>query len=76
MLTISTVRTANGGARLIAGMAFDPHSTASNPVLWITSGVASVLGASDLTGKVSRLSGEKICPSLSGMRWSPVFAVV
>jgi glucose/arabinose dehydrogenase len=57
MLTINTVRNANGGARLIAGMAFDPHSTAKSPVLWISSGFASVLNSPDLSGKVSRLSG-------------------
>ncbi|MBJ7357901.1 malectin domain-containing carbohydrate-binding protein [Nocardioides sp.] len=66
--TINTVRThatAKGweGApnRTIIGLAFDPASTAANPILWITDNYA-YLGSDvpDFTGAVSRLSGPNL----------------
>ena len=59
---IDTIRTHAGGARTIIGMAFDPSSTPSNLVLWITEnrqyvGVADV---PDWTGKIVRVSGANL----------------
>jgi glucose/arabinose dehydrogenase len=57
---ISSVRTANGGARTIIGLAFDPAATATNVILWITHNDPSVSDAADWSGKVSRLSGSAL----------------
>ncbi|GGL95159.1 hypothetical protein GCM10011594_13590 [Nakamurella endophytica] len=66
--TINTVRThasAKGweGApnRTVIGMAFDPASTPTNPVLWITDNYA-YLGSDvpDFTGSIARLSGPNL----------------
>ncbi|HEY0007945.1 MAG TPA: Ig-like domain-containing protein, partial [Tepidisphaeraceae bacterium] len=53
----------NGGPRLVTGIAFDPASTAENPILWVNHGQMAVTpegrleGADDWTGKLSRLKG-------------------
>ncbi|MEA2138958.1 MAG: hypothetical protein QOG56_2108, partial [Solirubrobacteraceae bacterium] len=57
---ISSVRTANGGARTIIGLAFDPAATATNPILWISHNDPAFSDAADWTGKVSRLSGSSL----------------
>jgi hypothetical protein len=63
---INTVQAGNGGRRFLTGIAFDPASTAANPVLWVTHGqyVADNgtlnWNAPDWTGKVSRLSGANL----------------
>lgn len=60
---IMTVLAANRGPRLVTGIAFDPKSTASEPILWVNHGQMAVTpegkleGADDWTGKLSRLSG-------------------
>lgn len=67
--TISTVRTYsssaasgdtyNKGTRTVIGMAFDPKSTASAPILWISDN-APFLGPSnvpDFSGRIAKLSG-------------------
>ena len=48
------------GERIIAGMVFDPKSTADNPILWITSGYPAVSGSPNWTGKVSKLTGKNL----------------
>ena len=59
--TISTaLQTANGGNRLITGFAFDPHSTAQNPILWVSNSYYALSGATtgvDFTGKITVISG-------------------
>jgi fibronectin type 3 domain-containing protein len=60
---IRTVITANNGARLITGIAFDPASTwdpvthIGNLIMWVSHGDGQVNGAADFTGKISTLSG-------------------
>jgi glucose/arabinose dehydrogenase len=59
---IKTIASNNGGPRFVVGMAFDPASTAENPILWVTHSATSALdlggaAGADWTGKVSRLSG-------------------
>ena len=63
---IDTVRTRNGGApRTIIGMAFDPASTASNLILWITENLqyTGVADVPDWTGKIVELSGSSLSTS-------------
>ncbi len=67
--TISTVQTYssthdtyNPGTRTVIGMAFDPASTAANPILWITDD-APFLGTQDVpqfSGRVAKLSGANL----------------
>lgn len=62
---ISTVQQANKGPRIITGVAFDPRSTASDPILWVGHGQMAfnegrIEGAEDWTGKISTLSGESL----------------
>lgn len=48
------VSKANGGPRLVTGLAFDPGDAS---VLWVSHGVAALSGAGDFTGRLSTLSG-------------------
>ena len=57
---IDIVQTSNGAGRMLTGMEFDPASTASNLVLWVSHGQYAMENASDFTGKVSRLSGPNL----------------
>ncbi|HEX8914153.1 MAG TPA: Ig-like domain-containing protein, partial [Humisphaera sp.] len=57
---ITTVQTANGANRFISGIAFDPASTANNLILWVNNGQYAFEGASDWTGKLSRLTGANL----------------
>jgi glucose/arabinose dehydrogenase len=58
---IDSIKAGNGGAsRLITGIRFDPTSTASNLILWVTHGDHTELNAPDWTGKLSRLSGTNL----------------
>lgn len=64
--TFNTIQQANNGPRIITGIAFDPKSTASDPILWVGHGQMAfnegrIEGADDWTSKISTLSG----PSLS-----------
>jgi glucose/arabinose dehydrogenase len=60
---IPTIRATNRDRRLITGLAFDPKSTAVDPVLWVSHGQFVVsqsgepVGARDWTGKISVLTG-------------------
>ncbi len=59
----NTVNTGSGDTEFIIGLEFDPASTASNPILWITHSVASDLtqnSAPDWTGRLSRVSGANL----------------
>jgi hypothetical protein len=47
----------HAGPRVIIGMAFDPASTAENPILWITNNEAVLKDAPEWTGVISKLSG-------------------
>ena len=47
---------ANGGPRLITGLAFDPRDERT---LWVSHGVAALSGAADFSGKLSTLSGDR-----------------
>jgi fibronectin type 3 domain-containing protein/regulation of enolase protein 1 (concanavalin A-like superfamily) len=65
---LNAIQTANGGnKRLLTGFAFDPASTASNPILWVTHGqyrfgldpngtADENKYADDWTGKISRIT--------------------
>lgn len=53
----SALQTANGGARLITGFAFDPHSTASNVTLWVSNSYYGFTNAPDFSGKITVMSG-------------------
>jgi Big-like domain-containing protein/hemolysin type calcium-binding protein/strictosidine synthase-like protein len=54
---INSIRTANGGNRIVLGLAFDSSSTAASPILWVSHGFAGLSDNLDWTGKISRLSG-------------------
>lgn len=54
---IESLRTANGGDRMLMGIAFDPAATAGNLVLWVTHTAYGYGGMPDWTGRISRLSG-------------------
>lgn len=60
--TITSLQTANGGNRTIIGMAFDPASTASNLILWVTNNFYwnGSGQAPDWSGKITRLSGSNL----------------
>lgn len=57
---ITSLQQANGGNRLITGFAFDPRSTASNPIIWVANSFYALTGATngvDFTGKITVMSG-------------------
>lgn len=60
--TITSVQTANGGNRSIIGMHFDPLSTATNLVLWVTNNYYWSGGANapEWSGKITRLTGPNL----------------
>lgn len=53
----TALQTANGGARLITGFAFDPHSTAGNVTLWVSNSYYGFTNAPDFSGKITVMSG-------------------
>src|SRR5690349_12452110 len=53
----TTLQTANGGPRLLTGFAFDPGSTAANPILWVSNGAYTFVNAPDFSSKITRMSG-------------------
>ena len=57
---ISSLQTANGGQRLLIGLAFDPSSTASNLMLWVSHTTFGFNGMPDWGGKITRLSGPSL----------------
>src|SRR4051812_22460722 len=55
---INTVIKGNNNAkRIITGVRFDPASTATNLILWVTHGDGAEVDAPDFSGKLSRLTG-------------------
>jgi hypothetical protein len=54
---ITSLQQANGGPRLISGFAFDPASTASNVILWVSNGYYGFNNVPNFTGKLTRMSG-------------------
>lgn len=54
---ITSLQAANGGPRLISGFAFDPHSTATNLVIWVSNGYYATQNTPDWTGKITVMSG-------------------
>lgn len=59
--TVQTVRQAhNMRERLITGIEFDPASTASRPILWVSHGVNLLEGAPNFSGKISKLTGKNL----------------
>lgn len=59
----NTLATFEGSQRLVTGFAFDPSSTAANPILWVTNGVYSgpsayyTDNAPDFSDKITVMSG-------------------
>jgi hypothetical protein len=60
METITSLRDANGGNRLLIGLTFDPSSTANNLIVWATHTYFAFSNAPDFTGKLTRLSGPNL----------------
>ena len=54
---ITSLQTANNGPRLLTGFTFDPASTASNPILWVSNGAYTFTNAPDFSSKITRMSG-------------------
>ncbi|MFF5075943.1 Ig-like domain-containing protein [Actinoplanes sp. NPDC000266] len=61
---INSVRDNAGTTRTVIGMAFDPASTAANPILWVTDNYEYVgpLNVPDWSGRIGRLSGTTYTP--------------
>ncbi|MEM8873710.1 MAG: Ig-like domain-containing protein [Planctomycetota bacterium] len=55
--TITSLRDAEGAARLITGLEWDPRSTPANPIAWVTHTVTNIVNAPDFTSKLTRLTG-------------------
>ncbi len=59
-LIIPTIQRDNGGPRLITGVCFDPASTASNLIAWVSHGIMALENAAHWSGKITRLSGPNL----------------
>jgi N-acetylneuraminic acid mutarotase len=57
---ITSLQDAEGGPRMLIGVAFDPSSTASNLVLWTSHSFLAENNGPDWTGKITRLSGPNL----------------
>lgn len=57
---IDTIRNNNGGGRFVIGLAFDPRSTASNPILWVSHGAMAYQAAPNHSGSISKLTGANL----------------
>jgi glucose/arabinose dehydrogenase len=60
--TINTINASNASKRTITGMVFDPKSTASNLILYVSNNqfFSETQIASDWTGKISKLTGPNL----------------
>jgi N-acetylneuraminic acid mutarotase len=58
--TINSIQNANGGSRMLIGLAFDPSSTAGNLILWTSHTAFAFSNGPDWTGKITRLSGPNL----------------
>ena len=54
---ITSFQQYEGGKRLITGFAFDPHATASNPIIWVSNSYYAFQNTPDWTGKITVMSG-------------------
>ncbi|HYO10740.1 MAG TPA: choice-of-anchor D domain-containing protein [Tepidisphaeraceae bacterium] len=57
---IASLIDAEGGPRLLTGIAFDPAATAGNLILWVTHSDAAGSNADEWSGKVTKLSGASL----------------
>jgi fibronectin type 3 domain-containing protein len=57
---ITSLQTYEGGPRLTTGFAFDPASTAANPILWVSNGFYGQTNAPDWDGKITKMSGSNL----------------
>ena len=57
---ITSLTDAEGGARLLIGLAFDPASTAAEPIAWVSHTTFGFSGMPDWGGKITRLSGPNL----------------
>ena len=57
---ITSLQQVNGGKRLITGFAFDPRSTAGNPILWVTNSYFAFQNTPNWTGKITVMSGPNL----------------
>ena len=55
--TLTSLQTAEGGARHVLGIAFDPAATAGSLILWVSHGTPGFDSEPDWSGEVTRLSG-------------------
>ncbi|HMO25115.1 MAG TPA: choice-of-anchor D domain-containing protein, partial [Tepidisphaeraceae bacterium] len=58
--TINTIITREAGPRLVTGLVFHPNATANNLVAYVSHGEYAFEGATDWTGKVTKLSGSSL----------------
>ncbi len=57
---ITTIRDAEGGNRLVIGMAFDPDATAEDLQLWVSHTKYGFVDQPDFQGKISKLEGSNL----------------
>ncbi len=60
---ITSLQTYEGGKRLITGFAFDPASTVSNPIIWVSNTFYALSGATNgpnFTSKLTAMSGQDL----------------
>ncbi len=57
---INSLQNAEGGARMLIGIAFDPASTADNLIVWVSHSFLAENNGPDWTGKITRLSGPNL----------------
>ncbi len=58
--TIDTIITKEGGARALIGLVFDPKSTASNLIAYVSNNAPSLTNAPDWSGKITKLTGSNL----------------
>jgi hypothetical protein len=61
---ITSLQSFAGGRRLLTGFCFDPASTPTLPIVWVSHGHYSFANAPDLSGRLSRLSGGPDLPTV------------
>jgi glucose/arabinose dehydrogenase len=54
---LDSLQKAEGGQRMVVGLAFDPSSTPSNLIAWVSNNAYAINSAPDWSGKITRLSG-------------------
>jgi glucose/arabinose dehydrogenase len=57
---INTVKNHEGAGREVIGIAFDPASTATNLIAWVTHNYVKQFGAPNHTSKLSKLTGSNL----------------